>query len=179
MRSTRSLSPPCSLTTAAAWWDSLRISSWHSWRKVVSINGVQSVFENASETYIIALSCFLKFSLVKQWLLVLRPLLHVDATISAGTRPRNLTRALGKSSDQNSSPYQVLRPHWQDLKANNLKQHCASAYAGTCQAHIKVYRGSENRLEPENGVGRIWHGDLRKHISFLEMWCKSRSFSHR
>ena len=29
---------------------------------------------------------------------------------SAGTRPRKLTRALGKSSDQNSSPYQVLRP---------------------------------------------------------------------
>ena len=64
---------------------------------------------------------------------------------SAGTRPRKLTRALGKSHDQNSSPYRVLRPHWQDLKANDLKQHCASVYTGTCQAHIKVYRGSVNR----------------------------------
>ena len=64
---------------------------------------------------------------------------------SAGTQPRKLTRALGKSNDQNSSPYRVLRPHWQDLKASDLKQHCASVYTGTCQAHVKVYRGSVNR----------------------------------
>ena len=56
---------------------------------------------------------------------------------SAGTHPKKLTRALGKSSNQNSSPCRVLRPHCQDLNANDLKQHMALAYAGTCQAHIQ------------------------------------------
>ena len=61
----------------------------------------------------------------------------ISTADSAGTRPKKWTRALGKSSDQNLSHYRVLRLHWQDLKANDLKQNCASAYAGTCQAHIR------------------------------------------
>ena len=59
--------------------------------------------------------------------------------------PPKLSRALGKSSVQNSSPYQVLQPHWQDRKENDLKQNCAAAYAGTCQAHIQCTVAIENR----------------------------------
>ena len=66
---------------------------------------------------------------------------------SAGMRPKKWTRVLSKSSDQNSSPYRVLRPHWQDLKANDLKQHCAFAYAVLRQLRI---------VAPENGIIRIW-----------------------
>ena len=92
--------------------------------------------------------------------------------MSAGTPTRKWTWALGKSSDQNSSQYWVLRPHWLDLKANVLKQNCASAYASTCQAHIRCTASLSLIGAPENGVIRIRHWDLRKHISFQEIWCK-------
>ena len=46
-----------------------------------------------------------------------------------GLGPKTWTRALAKSSDQNSSQYRALQPHWRDHKADDLIQNCVAAYA--------------------------------------------------
>ena len=103
--------------------------------------------------------------------------MHSNMTIKVvlGLGPKTWTRALGKSSDQNSSRYRVLRPHCRDLKVHDLKHNCAAAYAGTCQTHIRCHVALRIGAL-ENGVIRIWHGDLGKTILFLGIWCKFGHF---
>ena len=81
-------------------------------------------------------------------------------SVVLGLGPKKWTRALVKSNYQNSSKYQVLRPHWQDLMAHNLKQYCASAYARDTYGVPRHWESGA----PENGVIRISYGDLRKHF---------------